>query len=137
MDLYNLKIISFKASIKSTLDHTIDPLIEALSYIKKNAIYRTIIHSDQGWQYQHLSLVNELKRHKVFQSMSRKGNCLDNSLMENYFGLLKQEMYYGEDRVSYATLKKIDEYIYFYNNDRIKEKLSGLSPAAYQNKTLN
>lgn len=69
--------------------------------------------------------------------MSRKGNCLDNSLMENYFGLLKQEMYYGEDRVSYATLKKIDEYIYFYNNDRIKEKLSGLSPAAYQNKTLN
>ncbi|MCE7784419.1 IS3 family transposase [Staphylococcus xylosus] len=61
-----------------------------------NVNYRLTIHSDQGWHYQNAKYVNILKENKVFQSMSRKGNCLDNSVMENFFGLLKQEMFYGE-----------------------------------------
>lgn len=133
MDLYNLEIISFKVSKRPTLDIAIDPLKEALTLVEKHAGYRTTIHSDQGWHYQHASWVKELKQYKVFQSMSRKGNCLDNSPMENFFGLLKQEMYYGEEMVSYATLKKrIEEHVDFYNNDRIKTKLSGLSPVDYR-----
>ena len=133
MDLYNLEIISFKILKRPTLDLVMDPLKEALSIIQRHANYRTTIHSDQGWQYQHNSWVKELKQHKVFQSMSRKGNCLDNSPMENFFGLLKQEMYYGEKIVSYTTLKKrIEEHINFYNNDRIKTKLSDLSPVEYR-----
>ena len=95
--------------------------------------YRTTIHSDQGWHYQHRAWINCLKEHGIYQSMSRKGNCLDNSPMENFFGLLKQEMYYGQEKVSFNDLKcRIENYIHFYNNDRIKVKLSGLSPVNYR-----
>lgn len=133
MDLYNLEIISFKVLKRPTLDIAVDPLKEALTLVEKHAGYRTTIHSDQGWHYQHASWVKELKQYKVFQSMSRKGNCLDNSPMDNFFGLLKQEMYHGEEMISYATLKKrIEEHVDFYNNDRIKTKLSGLSPVDYR-----
>ncbi len=72
----------------------------------------------------------------MFQSMSRKGNCVDNSPMENFFGLLKQEMYYGEALCSYEELKrKLREYINYYNNKRIKQKLAGMSPVQYRIQT--
>ncbi len=133
MDLYNREIISFKVSKRPTLDIALDPLKEAIPVVEKYAKYRTTIHSDQGWHYQHNSWVKTLKKHNIFQSMSRKGNCIDNSPMENFFGILKQEMYYGEERVSYSTLKKrIEDYINYYNNKRIKTKLSGLSPVNYR-----
>ncbi|WP_096200976.1 IS3 family transposase [Bacillus sp. FJAT-45350] len=65
--------------------------------------------------------------------MSRKGNCLDNSPMESFFGLLKQEMYYGEAKCSYEDLKKrIEDYIFYYNTKRIKQKLAGMSPVQYR-----
>ncbi|SDI84047.1 IS3 family transposase, partial [Alteribacillus bidgolensis] len=87
----------------------------------------------QGWHYQHRSWVKTLKKNNVFQSMSRKGNCIDNSPMENFFGLLKQEMYHGEARSSYEDLKKkIEEHIDYYNNKRIKQKLAGMSPVQYR-----
>ena len=74
-----------------------------------------------------------LKDQHVFQSMSRKGNCLDNSPMENFFGLLKQEMYYGVTLRKYKELKKdIESYIHYYNNKRIKQKLAGMSPVQYR-----
>lgn len=133
MDLYNLEIISFKVLKRPTLDLALDPLKEAISVLEKHAPYRTTIHSDQGWHYQHDSWVKSLENHGIFQSMSRKGNCLDNSPMENFFGLLKQEMYYGEEKVTYSSLKnRIEDYIDYYNNKRIKAKLSGLSPVAYR-----
>ncbi|RAN59250.1 hypothetical protein B8A40_03295 [Dolosigranulum pigrum] len=95
--------------------------------------YRTTIHSDQGWHYQHRAWISYLKEHGIYQSMSRKGNCRGNSPMENFFGLLKQEMYDGQDKVSFNDLKRrIENYIHFYNNDRIKVKLSGLSPVNYR-----
>ena len=78
-----------------------------------------------------------LKQHKIFQSMSRKGNCYDNSVMENFFGLLKQEIYYGKNFCSYDDLKaEIERYIYYYNEKRIKEKLNYLSPKDYRLKYL-
>ena len=74
-----------------------------------------------------------LKEEKIFQSMSRKGNCLDNSLMENFFGLLKQEIYYGVVYYSYEELEsEIRKYIKYYNENRIKEKLGYLSPVQYR-----
>src|SRR5699024_7431891 len=77
--------------------------------------------------------VKMLKKNKIFQSMSRKATCADNASMENFFGLLKQEMYYGEELVSYKELKsKIEEYIHWYNYERTKEKLVGLSPVEYR-----
>ena len=77
--------------------------------------------------------VQTLKKNKVFQSMSRKGNCLDNSPMENFFGILKQEMYYGKTFKTYEELKEsIENYIYYYNHKRIKRKLASMSPVQYR-----
>jgi transposase InsO family protein len=77
--------------------------------------------------------VKALKQNKIFQSMSRKATCADNAVMENFFGLLKQEMYYGEELKPYEELKKkIERYIHYYNNERIKQKLAGMSPVKYR-----
>ena len=112
MDMYNGEIISFGINTGPNLDLVIQPLEDALEIIK-DLEYRTTIHSDQGWHYQHKKWVRTLRKHKVFQSMSRKGNCIDNSPMENFFGLLKQEMYYGEALCTYEELKKkIETYIH-------------------------
>ena len=76
---------------------------------------------------------HELKEHRIFQSMSRKGNCYDNSVMENFFGILKQEMYYGTVYYSYEELKEtIEKYIIYYNEQRIKQKLGWMSPVEYR-----
>lgn len=133
MDLYNSEIIGFSMSKRPTLDFVMEALKQALPIIKEHANYRTTLHSDQGWHYQHNFWVNSLKQNKIFQSMSRKATCADNAAMENFFGLLKQEMYYGEELISYEALKvKIERYIDYYNNDRIKQKLAGMSPVQYR-----
>jgi transposase InsO family protein len=133
LDLYNGEIIAFGIRKRPTLDLVMEPLKETIGIIENNATYRTTIHSDQGWHYQHNKWVRTLKENKIFQSMSRKATCADNASMENFFGILKQEMYYGEKLVGYEELKrKIEEYIYWYNNERSKEKLAGLSPVEYR-----
>ena len=133
MDLYNGEILGFNMSKRPTLECVIDSLKQALSIIHERAEYRTTIHSDQGWHYQHNSWVKTLKQNKIFQSMSRKATCADNAAMENFFGLLKQEMYYGEEMISYEALqKKMEKYIDYYNNDRIKQKLADMSPVKYR-----
>ncbi|QGQ47057.1 IS3 family transposase [Metabacillus sediminilitoris] len=132
MDMFNSEILSYGISSHPTLDLVLEPLEETLEIVK-NSKYRTTMHSDQGWHYQHKKWVKKLKENKVFQSMSRKGNCLDNSPMENFFGLMKQEMYYGEALCTFEELKqKIERYINYYNNKRIKQKLGGMSPVQYR-----
>lgn len=99
-----------------------------------------VFHSDQGWQYQHQSYQQRLKNKGIKQSMSRKGNSMDNGLMDNFFGFLKTEMFYGQED-KYKTvndlINAINEYIYYYNYDRIKVKLKGLSPVNYRLQSLN
>ena len=91
-----------------------------------------IFHSDQGWQYQHKQYQKKLKEKGIIQSMSRKGNCLDNSIMENFFGLLKSELLYLRKFSSIDEFKvEQEKYIDYYNNHRIKCKLKGLSPVQY------
>ena len=88
-----------------------------------------------GWQYSYYKYINILKDHKIIQSMSRKGNCLDNAIVESFFGVLKKEMYYGKEfkYSSYDELKSaIENYIFYYNNKRIKHNLGGLPPAKYR-----
>ena len=92
-----------------------------------------ILHSDQGWQYRHVSYCGLLEEHGITQSMSRKGNCYDNAVMENFFGHLKSELLYLEEFEDMETLKEaLEEYIAYYNNCRIKMKLNGLSPVQYR-----
>lgn len=136
MDMATGEIISYQMNEHPNLTFTLQALKSALQIVLPEAAYRVTIHSDQGWQYQHKKWVTLLKTNKVYQSMSRKGNCLDNSPMENFFGLLKQEMFYGNTFQSYQELKQaIDSYIHYYNHQRIKTKLAGLSPVEYRLQT--
>ena len=89
--------------------------------------------SDQGWQYQHAEYQRLLAEHNITQSMSRKGNCMDNGAMENFFGRLKVEMFYGEKFESVnAFIDELKKYIDYYNNERISLKLKGMSPVQYR-----
>ena len=113
-------IVSYKISKNPNLNQVINMVNEAIS---KNNTNNLVFHSDQGWQYQHIFYQKLLKDNGIIQSMSRKGNSIDDGLMENFFGLLKTEMFYGqEDKYKDVNelSKAIDEYIYYYNNDRIK-----------------
>ncbi|PHV69174.1 IS3 family transposase [Sporanaerobium hydrogeniformans] len=132
MDMCNREIISYGISQRPSAENIMDALNEAIK-ITSDCKYRRTFHSDQGWAYQMKAYSYKLKENKIFQSMSRKGNCHDNSVMENFFGIMKQEMYYGEVYYSYDELKEtIDKYIRYYNEKRIKEKLGWMSPVEYR-----
>ena len=131
LDMYNGEIISYNISERPHLGQVMDMLDKAFRKIPDGT--GLIFHSDQGWQYQHRMYQQSLKAIGIRQSMSRKGNCLDNAVMENFFGLLKSELLYLRE------FKDIDEfrdelvkYIDYYNNHRIKGKLKGLSPVQYR-----
>lgn len=131
LDTFNSEIVSFSISKHPNTKLTNESLKRALECRKD--IDNLIIHTDQGFHYQHSSWVKKLEENRIIQSMSRKGNCLDNSPMENFFSMLKQEMFYGEEFESTDTLiRKIEEYIRWYNEDRIKTKLNRLSPVEYR-----
>ncbi len=97
-----------------------------------------ILHSDQGWQYQHRQYQQMLKRKGIRQSMSRKGNCLDNAVVGNFFGLLKSELLYLQKFDSMEHFKQeLIDYLDYYNNRRIKAKLKGLPPAIHRQQALS
>ena len=94
-----------------------------------------ILHSDQGWQNQHKQM---LKAKGIQQSMSRKGNCLDNAVAENFFGLLKSELLYLQKFESMEHFKQeLIDYLDYYNNRRIKANLKGLPPALHRQQALS
>ena len=131
MDLYNREIISYSISTSPNL-WQIREMLDGL-FKKMPSDARPIFHSDQGWQYQHAEYQRLLKEHNITQSMSRKGNCMDNGAMENFFGRLKVEMFYGEKFESVnAFIDELKRYIYYYNNERISMKLKGMSPVQYR-----
>ena len=132
MDMCNGEILSYSISQQPSAVGIMTALKEAIS-ITSDCPYRRTFHSDRGWAYQMNAYTHELKAHRIFQSMSRKGNCYDNSVMENFFGILKQEMYYGTVYYSYEELKEtIEKYIIYYNEQRIKQKLGWMSPVEYR-----
>ncbi|QEH68102.1 IS3 family transposase [Cellulosilyticum sp. WCF-2] len=131
LDMFNGKIISYNISLHSTFSQTLDMLDKA--FVKISNGTDLILHSDQDWQYQMKQYQSRLKEKGIIQSMSRKGNCLDNSVMENFFGLLKTEMFYNHEFNSVEhVINEIENYIEYYNNRRIKCKLKGLSPVQYR-----
>lgn len=135
LDMFNREIISFSISTDIYLKHTLTMVNEAIETIGNTD--GVVLHSDQGWQYQMKEYQNLLKEAGIIQSMSRKGNCYDNAVMENFFGILKNEMYYGKRFKSVEALKQaITDYIEYYNNKRIKTKLNGMSPVEYRKNFL-
>ena len=132
MDMFNNEILCFNITKHPSVKNILDVLDRTIK-ITSDCIYRRTFHSDQGWAYQLSDYASRLKDGKIFQSMSRKGTCLDNSIMENFFSLLKQEIYYGRIFYSYEELKtEIERFIKYYNEDRIKEKLGWMSPVQYR-----
>ena len=136
LDMYNGEIISYNVSKSPNLDQVYDMLDKAFE--KFDNLDGLILHSDQGWQYQHFGFRKRLEDHHIIQSMSRKGNCLDNSMMENFFGIMKSELLYAEEFESpKAFIKALEEYIDYYNNKRIKSRLKGKSPVQYRTLSIN
>lgn len=131
IDLFNGEIISYELSEKPNFNQINNMLNKAFRKISNNT--NLILHSDQGWQYQMKQYQYLLKQKGIKQSMSRKGNCLDNAIIENFFGILKSELFYLKKYSSINQLKQeIIEYIDYYNNDRIKLNLKGMSPIQYR-----
>lgn len=132
LDMCNGEIISYSITRTPSAAGVLSAQQKAIE-ITADCPYRRTFHSDQGWAYQMKAYSTALDENKIYQSMSRKGNCYDNSVMENFFSILKQEMYYGNTFYSFDELKEaIEKYIQYYNEKRIKEKLGWLSPVQYR-----
>ncbi|WFR85500.1 IS3 family transposase [Arthrobacter sp. Y-9] len=135
IDLFDRSVIAFTTGTSPTLDLTNDSLRAALK--ARRGDQELIVHSDQGTNHQHQSWGRLLAKAGATQSMSRKGNCLDNAVAENFFGHIKAEMFHGEKFASREELAgEIREYIYWYNHERISTALKGLSPAQYRAQAL-
>lgn len=131
LDLYNGEIVAYHVDTSPHYELVSQMLERALARLGEDE--KPMLHSDQGWHYQYFKYRNTLEDMGLEQSMSRKGNCLDNARMESFFGTLKSEMFYRERFTSVAALKAaIDEYIRYYNHDRIKMGLGGKSPVEYR-----
>ena len=137
LDLHNREIVSYNISTSPNYEQIKDMLAKAFNKYKD--LKGLILTSDQGWQYQMQDYHKALEEKGIIQSMSRKGNCLDNSPMENFFGKMKNEMFYGYE-YTFNTLeelkKEMENYISYYNHQRITEKLKGLTPVEYRNQSL-
>jgi putative transposase len=131
IDLFNGEVLSYTVSTTPNLALVNEMLKQALT--KLPAGVRPLIHSDQGWQYQHLSYRAMITEAGLTQSMSRKGNCLDNAVAENFFGHFKEELLRLKPYESYDKFEPdLHEYIRWYNQERIQLKLNGLSPVNFR-----
>nr|WP_245531244.1 IS3 family transposase [Bacteroides coprosuis] len=131
LDMYNGEIISYSLSNNPTTKLVIETLDKAFKKVK--SVKGIIIHSDRGMQYQSKEYRKALVNYKMTPSMSRKGNCYDNAMMESFFGSLKLELIYNQRFESEQELiQKIHQYIDYYNNIRIKNRLKGMSPVEYR-----
>lgn len=131
IDLFNQEIISYELTERPVFNQVTQMLKKAFKTIPNNTYL--ILHSDQGWQYQMRQYQYLLKQKGITQSMSRKGNCLDNAIIENFFGTLKSELFYSMKFKDINHLKsEIKEYINYYNNERIKSNLNKMSPIKYR-----
>jgi len=135
LDLCSRDLVAYTIVDKPSLWMVTDMVIQAFENLSDAT--NLILHSDQGWQYQHKHYQGLLKDKGVHQSMSRKGNCLDNAVMENFFGLLKSELLYLQSFDSLEHFRaELVEYLDYYNNRRIKAKLKGLTPAQHRRQAL-
>ncbi len=136
LDLYSRDIVSYTITKSPSFQLVTDMLEQAFQKIPDGS--NLILHSDQGWQYQMKPYLRMLKAKGIQQSMSRKGNCLDNAVVENFFGILKTELLYLQDFESLEHfVQELIDYLDYYNNRRIKANLKGLSPALHRQQALS
>ncbi|WP_314073050.1 IS3 family transposase [uncultured Granulicatella sp.] len=137
LDMSTNEIISYDLSLSPDLEQIQRMLNRAFK--KFPDVNGLILHSDQGWQYQHAFYQQSLKERGIIQSMSRKGNCYDNCIIETFFARMKNEMFYGLEK-EYSTFKEfqtaVKDYIDYYNNKRIQEKTKWMSPVQYRETSM-
>jgi transposase InsO family protein len=135
LDLFNGEIVSYSLSKSPDFRLVTDMLQQAFRKIPDHG--PLLLHSDQGWHYQMKTYQRMLRENGITQSMSRKGNCYDNCVIENFFGLLKTEFFSSQSFLSVESFQEeLDQYINYYNNSRIKVKLKGLSPVQFRTQSL-
>ena len=135
IDLFNGEVISYELKPSPILSLVTGMLDKA--FLKLEPGQKPILHSDQGWHYRHQGYQRALKARGLQQSMSRKGNCLDNAVAENFFGHFKEEFLRQRTFTSVNQFKtELDAYIHWFNHDRIRLKLKGLSPVDYRTQSL-
>ncbi|WP_141684921.1 IS3 family transposase [Burkholderia stabilis] len=135
MDLYNGEIVAYQMDRRPSFALVSGMLKQALAKLRRQD--KPLLHSDQGWHYRMPEFRRELERRKLIQSMSRKGNCLDNAAMESFFGTLKSECFKRQHFTCVEQLREtLERYIHYYNHERIKLKLKGLSPVQYRTQSL-
>ena len=137
LDMNTNEIISYNLSTSPNMEQIRDMLNKAFERFP--SVQGLVMHSDQGWQYQHAFYRGELQKHEIIQSMSRKGNCYDNCIMETFFGRLKNEMFYGFEKNYHsfeAFSKAIAEYIDYYNNSRIQAKTKWMPPSKFREASM-
>lgn len=135
IDLFNGEVITYTLKTAPDLNLVTSMLSKAIEKLPAGS--KTIIHSDQGWHYRHLAYQHQLQKAGIRQSMSRKGNCLDNAVAENFFGHFKEEFLRQQTFTSLDQFRnEMDRYIHWFNNDRIRLKLKGLSPVEYRTQSL-
>lgn len=135
MDLYNSEILGYTICDRPDLRMVTEMLKKVFEKLPDRT--NAILHSDQGWHYQNPYYQKILRDKGLKQSMSRKGNCLDNAVMENFFGMLKSELLYLQKFSSMDEfIRELILYIDYYNNERIKEKLNGLSPVRFRTQSV-
>lgn len=131
MDLFNGEIIAYEIGKRPKYELVGGMLSKALMRLPED--HSLVFHSDQGWQYRMSAYQTMLAERKIVQSMSRKGNCLDNASMESFFAVLKTEFFYLNKFTDVDQLASgLAEYIEYYNHERIKTKLNGMSPVQYR-----
>ena len=135
LDLFNNEIVSYTLSYSPNWTQVEKMLKLAVKRLDKTR--GSILHSDQGWQYQMAAYRQILAEHGIIQSMSRKGNCLDNAAMESFFGRLKTECFYGREfNTREEIVNAVRDYLDYYNHRRIQLKLKGLSPIQYRKQSF-
>ena len=135
LDLFNNEIISYTLSYSPNWAQVEKMLKLAVKRLDKTS--GSILHSDQGWQYQMAAYRQILAEHGIIQSMSRKGNCLDNAAMESFFGRLKTECFYSREfNTREEIVNAVRDYLDYYDHRRILLKLKGLSPIQYRKQSL-
>ena len=127
-DLYDNSIVAYKTAAQQTINLVLDTIRLAMKKEKKNVAAELQLHSDQGFQYTSQAYFKLTQSYKITPSMSRKGNPYDNAMAENFFSILKTEcIYRHKPKTLLDAQHMIDDYIYFYNHERIQTK-TGVAP---------
>lgn len=132
-DIATGEIVAYKVARHLTMPIVLD----TIKYLKENInVSNVLLHSDQGFHYTNPEYRMLLKENNIIQSMSRKGNCIDNASMESFFGHLKDEVDYKNCKTFGELVEKIDEYMYYYNNERYQWSRNKMTPVQYRSHLL-